>query len=89
MNLRCLSWTPGGRRLLEGEFTLWDGVSFSIAMQHETKTKMHVDQIRRVLQIEGTARQIEAVKKRVGALLERVSNDNDDRGPSMGGFGGY
>ena len=28
----CLSWTPGGRRLLtgnqEGEFTLWDGITF-------------------------------------------------------------
>jgi polyadenylation factor subunit 2 len=28
----CLSWTPGGRRLLtgnhEGEFTLWDGSTF-------------------------------------------------------------
>jgi hypothetical protein len=59
-----------------------------IAMQRQTKTKMHVDQIRRVLQIEGTARQIEAVKKRVGALLERVSTDNDERGP-MGGFGGF
>ena len=60
-----------------------------IAMQRQTKTKMHVDQIRRVLQIEGTARQIQAVKKRVGALLERVSNDNEERGPSMGGFGGF
>lgn len=60
-----------------------------IAMQRQTKTKMHVDQIRRVLQIEGTARQIETVKKRVSALLERVSNDNEERGPSMGGFGGF
>eukprot|EP00985_Skeletonema_marinoi_P003863 scaffold1682_cov154-Skeletonema_marinoi.AAC.2 len=51
-----------------------------IAMQRQTKTKMHVDQIRRVLQIEGTARQIETVKKRVGALLDRVSSDNEDRG---------
>lgn len=29
----CLSWTPGGRRLLtgnhEGEFTLWDGGTYS------------------------------------------------------------
>jgi len=34
--LRCLSWTPGGRRLLtgnqEGEFTLWDGVNFSFEL---------------------------------------------------------
>mmetsp|Transcript_25940 Transcript_25940/g.52034 ORF Transcript_25940/g.52034 Transcript_25940/m.52034 type:complete len:533 (-) Transcript_25940:67-1665(-) len=59
-----------------------------IAMQRQTKTKMHVDQIRRVLQIEGTARQIETVKKRVGALLDRVSSDNEDRGQG-GGFGGF
>eukprot|EP00571_Detonula_confervacea_P008445 CAMPEP_0172330998 /NCGR_PEP_ID=MMETSP1058-20130122/61698_1 /TAXON_ID=83371 /ORGANISM="Detonula confervacea, Strain CCMP 353" /LENGTH=407 /DNA_ID=CAMNT_0013048247 /DNA_START=372 /DNA_END=1595 /DNA_ORIENTATION=- len=58
-----------------------------IAMQRQTKTKMHVDQIRRVLQIEGTARQIETVKKRVGALLERVSSENEERGG--GGFGGF
>lgn len=35
-NFRCLSWTPGGRRLLtgnqEGEFTLWDGVNFSFEL---------------------------------------------------------
>ena len=60
-----------------------------IAMQRQTKTKMHVDQIRRVLQIEGTARQIETVKKRVGALLDRVSSESEDRGGSgFGGFGG-
>ena len=61
-----------------------------IAMQRQTKTKMHVDQIRRVLQIEGTARQIETVKKRVGALLERVSStENEERGTyGGGGFGG-
>mmetsp|Transcript_4868 Transcript_4868/g.10179 ORF Transcript_4868/g.10179 Transcript_4868/m.10179 type:complete len:140 (-) Transcript_4868:1001-1420(-) len=33
---RCLSWTPGGRRLLtgnqEGEFTLWDGTNFSFEL---------------------------------------------------------
>jgi KH domain len=46
-----------------------------ISMQRATGTKMHVDQIRRVLLIQGTARQIESVKKRVGALLERVSNE--------------
>ena len=46
-----------------------------IAMQRATGTKMHVDQTRRVLQIEGTMKQIETVKKRVGALLDRVSND--------------
>ena len=39
----CLSWTPGGRRLLtgnqEGEFTLWDGNNFSfelIMSAHDT-----------------------------------------------------
>lgn len=58
-----------------------------IAMQRQTKTKMHVDQIRRVLQIEGTARQIQTVKKRVGALLDRVSSESEDRGG--GGFGAY
>jgi len=47
-----------------------------ISMQRATGTKMHVDQVRRVLQIEGTQKQIETVKKRVGALLDRVSNDN-------------
>lgn len=61
-----------------------------IAMQRQTKTKMHVDQVRRVLQIEGTASQIETVRRRVGALLERVSSDNEDRGPGFGGgFGGF
>ncbi len=51
---------------------------------------MHVDQIRRVLQIEGTAMQIEVVKKRVGALLERVSSDNnEDRNGLSAGFGQY
>lgn len=51
-----------------------------ISMQRSSGTKMHVDQVRRVLQIEGTAKQIENVKKRVGALLDRVSNDNDRDG---------
>lgn len=46
-----------------------------ISMQRATGTKMHVDQLRRVLQIEGTQKQIRTVKKRVGALLERVSNE--------------
>jgi hypothetical protein len=46
-----------------------------ISMQRATGTKMHVDQVRRVLQIEGTAKQIETVKRRVGALLDRVSNE--------------
>ncbi|GFH58613.1 polyadenylation factor subunit 2 [Chaetoceros tenuissimus] len=44
-----------------------------IAMQRSTGTKMFVDQVRRVLQIEGTAKQIEVVKKRVNALLDRVN----------------
>jgi KH domain len=47
-----------------------------ISMQRATGTKMHVDQVRRVLHISGTARQIDSVKKRVGALLERVTNDH-------------
>ena len=46
-----------------------------ISMQRATGTKMHVDQVRRTLLIQGTARQIETVKKRVGALLDRVSNE--------------
>lgn len=46
-----------------------------ISMQRATGTKMHVDQVRRTLLIQGTARQIETVKKRVGALLNRVSNE--------------
>lgn len=50
-----------------------------ISMQRATGTKMHVDQVRRVLQIEGTQKQIDNVKKRVGALLDRVSNDSEQR----------
>jgi hypothetical protein len=46
-----------------------------ISMQRQTGTKMHVDQVRRTLLIQGTARQIDTVKKRVGALLDRVSNE--------------
>ena len=46
-----------------------------ISMQRATGTKMHVDQVRRTLLIQGTARQIATVKKRVGALLDRVSNE--------------
>lgn len=64
-----------------------------IAMQRSTGTKMHVDQARRVLLIEGTAKQINVVKKRVNALLDRVSNDfvpGDSTGefssiPNLGG----
>lgn len=47
-----------------------------ISMQRATGTKMHVDQVRKVLLIQGTAKQIETVKKRVGALLDRVSADD-------------
>mmetsp|Transcript_22200 Transcript_22200/g.50848 ORF Transcript_22200/g.50848 Transcript_22200/m.50848 type:complete len:209 (+) Transcript_22200:1059-1685(+) len=50
-----------------------------ISMQRATGTKMHVDQVRRVLEIEGTKKQIETVKRRVGALLDRVSNDSEQR----------
>jgi KH domain len=46
-----------------------------ISIQRATGTKMHVDQVRRTLLIQGTPRQIEIVKKRVGALLDRVSNE--------------
>jgi polyadenylation factor subunit 2 len=56
-----------------------------IAMQRTTGTKMYVDQVRRVLQIEGTAKQIITVKKRVGALLDRV-NENLNSGMTSGGF---
>lgn len=55
-----------------------------ISMQRATGTKMHVDQVRRTLLIQGTARQIDTVKKRVGALLERVSNE--ERRNSITGF---
>lgn len=46
-----------------------------ISMQRATGTKMHVDQVRRTLLIQGTAKQIDTVKKRVGALLDRVMNE--------------
>lgn len=46
-----------------------------ISMQRSTGTKMHVDQARRTLLIQGTARQIQTVRKRVEALLDRVMND--------------
>lgn len=48
-----------------------------IAMQRATGTKMHVDQVRRTLLIQGTSRQIETVRKRVHALLDRVSNEEN------------
>lgn len=50
-------------------------------MMRQTGTKMHVDQMRRTLLIAGTAKQIDTVRKRVGALLDRVSNEQPD--PSM------
>ena len=46
-----------------------------ISMQRATGTKMHVDQPRRTLLIQGTARQIQTVRKRVEALLDRVMSD--------------
>ena len=72
-----------------------------ISMQRSTGTKMYVDQVRRVLQIEGTAKQIDIVKKRVGALLDRVNdaasggtsggmnNFNSSGSGGGGGGGGY
>lgn len=54
-----------------------------ISMQRATGTKMHVDQVRRTLMIQGTAKQIETVKKRVGALLDRVSNEERTRDGMM------
>lgn len=54
-----------------------------ISMQRATGTKMHVDQVRRVLLIQGTSKQIETVKKRVGALLDRVSSDERRDGMMM------
>jgi hypothetical protein len=54
-----------------------------ISMQRATGTKMYVDQVRRVLAIQGTSRQIDIVKKRVGALLERVSNEERRDGMMM------
>jgi len=60
-----------------------------ISMQRATGTKMHVDQVRKVLQIEGTLKQISSVKKRVGALLERVSNDNEQRPGGVGPGSSY
>jgi polyadenylation factor subunit 2 len=46
-----------------------------ISMQRATGTTMRVDQVRRTLLIQGTAKQIQAVRRRVGALLERVSSE--------------
>ena len=60
-----------------------------ISMQRATGTKMHVDQVRRVLLIQGTNKQIETVKKRVGALLERVSNEERRDGMSSTHFFRY
>lgn len=54
-----------------------------ISMQRATGTKMHVDQVRRCLLIQGTTRQIDTVKKRVGALLDRVSNEERNRDVAM------
>jgi WD40 repeat protein len=54
-----------------------------IGMQRTTGTKMHVDQDRRVLHIQGTAKQITNVKQRVGALLDRVTSEDSRREASM------
>ncbi|GMI04973.1 hypothetical protein TrVE_jg8170 [Triparma verrucosa] len=43
-----------------------------ISMQRATGTKMHVDQARKTLEIEGTPRQLDHVKRRLSRLLERV-----------------
>lgn len=47
-----------------------------ISMQRSTGCKMHVDQVRRTLLIQGTAKQLQIVRKRVGALLDRVSSED-------------
>jgi len=57
-----------------------------ISMQRATGTKMHVDQMRRTLLVQGTQKQLEVVKKRVGALLERVSSDHGEGKPGDHGF---
>jgi polyadenylation factor subunit 2 len=54
-----------------------------ISMQRATGTKMHVDQVRRTLLIQGTQKQINTVKKRVNALLERVSSEERRDGMMM------
>lgn len=59
-----------------------------ISMQRATGTKMYVDQARRTLHIEGTLKQIAAVKKRVGALLDRVQSDSEQR-QHQGSYGHY
>ena len=68
-----------------------DRTSTGTAVSHDFTTAMlpFVTQSQNILQIEGTARQIETVKKRVGALLDRVSSESEERGGSgFGGFGG-
>ena len=54
-----------------------------ISMQRATGAKMHVDQVRRVLLIQGTQKQINTVKKRVYALLDRVSSDERNNSGMM------
>lgn len=54
-----------------------------IAMQRSTGTKMHVDQLRRVLQIQGTRKQIQVVRNRVGALLDRVNSSDFANDPTQ------
>tara|TARA_B110001450_G_C17395699_1_gene389544 strand:+ start:313 stop:657 length:345 start_codon:yes stop_codon:yes gene_type:complete len=55
-----------------------------ISMQRSTGCKMYVDQVRRVLLIQGTEKQIDQIQKRVGALLDRVSNEEDRDHHGMG-----
>jgi len=55
-----------------------------ISMQRATGAKMHVDQVRRTLIISGTERQLNLVRQRVNALLERVSNEERRDGMDIG-----
>ena len=56
-----------------------------ISMQRSTGAKMHVDQVRRTLLIQGTEKQLNTVRKRVHALLDRVSTEDNNRESAMMG----